>query len=155
VVQIASRLLGGPDLEPFYGDAFDEIHGTFDVVGGVVRSDDLRIVYPDYRVDMHGTLRLHDLGIDMQGRIVLGERIAATLGRGDLSRASNEIRLARVTGTLDDPKVQVSPDVVAAFLGRSGGQQKAREALEHAIGEDLGRQVGDLLEGLLGGSRGR
>ncbi len=148
---LASRVLGGPDLTPFYGDEFLAVHGVFDVVAGLVKTDDLRITYPDYMVDLGGTLRIHDLGIDMQGVITLGERLATTLGRGDLSDEANRIRLARVTGTLDDPNVQVSPEVASAFLGRSGLDQKAGKAL----GDAVGGEVGDLLEGILGGSLSR
>jgi hypothetical protein len=83
VAQVATRLFTGSDLERFYGDDFREIRGTFDFQGGVARTDDFRIVYRDYTVDLRGTIRLRDLGIDMTGRITIGESIGAALGRRD------------------------------------------------------------------------
>jgi hypothetical protein len=150
VAALASQVLGGPNLTPFYEDDFKEIRGTFDVQQGVVRTNDMRIVYRDYAVDLRGLLRLADLGVDMTGIITLGEKISATLGRKGGSGAQT-ISLARVTGTLDDPEVQVSPEVAMAFLGGSGASKK----LDKVIDDTVGGEVGDLLKGVLGGGSRR
>jgi len=148
VATLASRLLGGPDLSRFYGDDFQEISGSFDIADGFVRTDDLRIVYRSYTVDLRGALHLSDLGIDMTGRITIGDEIGRALGRTDPTAAGeNTIPLARVTGTLDRPQVRVTPEVAAAFLGRMGAGSKLQRTLDDAVGGE----VGDLLEGILGG----
>ena len=150
VAAIASQILGGPNLTPFYEDDFKEIRGTFDVQQGVVRTNDMHIVYRDYTVDLRGLLRLADLGVDMGGMITLGEKILATLGRKG-SSGPETISLARVTGTLDDPKVTVSSEVAMAFLGHSGADAK----LDKVIDDAVGGEVGDLLKGILGGGKKR
>jgi len=149
VAQIASALLGGPDLSPFYEDDFREIKGTFDVRDGIVRTDDLRIAYRDYLVELRGRLRLTDLGVDMVGRITIGERIQQSLKRAP--GASNTIELGRVTGTLDEPKVHVSPEVATAFLG----QGSTGSAIDKAIDDAVGEEVGDILQSILGGATRR
>lgn len=150
VANLASQVLGGPDLSSFYEDDFREIRGTFDANSGVVRTDDFRIVYRDYTVDLRGTLRLIDLAVDMTGRLTLGEKIDAALGRSG-SGAPNTISLARVTGTLDDPNVRVSPEVASAFLMRSGAGGKLQKVIDDKIGKSTGGALGNVLGGVLGG----
>jgi len=150
VASLASQVLGGPDLTPFYADDFQEISGHFDANSGVVRTDDFRIVYRDYTVDLRGTLKLIDLALDMTGHLTLGPKIDAALQRGTTGSAST-IKLARVTGTLDDPSVQVSPEVAMAFLGRSGASGKVGKIVGDKIGGTAGGVVGDVVGGVLGG----
>lgn len=147
LAQLASVVLGGPDLSPFYQDDFKEIRGNFEVGGGHVRTDDFRIVYRDYSVDLRGSLRLVDLGIDMTGTLTIGDRIEMALRRPQ-ANAPDTIRLARVTGTLDDPQVQVAPEAVTAFLGRTGASRKLDDVIDRAAGEG----ASELLKGILGGT---
>jgi len=150
LASLASQVFGGPDLTPYYNDDFKEIKGTFNADSGVVRTDDFRIVYRDYTVDLRGTLRLVDLAVDMTGQLTLGEKIDAALQRGSTGSPST-IKLARVSGTLDDPKVQVSPEVASAFLVRSGASGKVGKVVGDKIGGKTGGVVGDVLGGVLGG----
>jgi hypothetical protein len=68
-----------------------------------------------------------------------------------------EIPLAAVRGTLDDPKVSITSQAALAFAASVYGTDERREKLEkkldERLGEGGGKQVIDLLEGVLGGSR--
>jgi hypothetical protein len=152
VAQVATRLFTGSDLERFYGDDFREIRGTFDFQGGVARTDDFRIVYRDYTVDLRGTIRLRDLGIDMTGRITIGESIGAALGRRDRAGPLDTIQLARVTGTLDEPRLELDHAAAILFVTRYG----VGSGVEKLIGREAEKGVEILKDiGILGGSRRR
>jgi hypothetical protein len=162
IAAIASSVFGGPDLERFYGDEFESISATLVASGGVVRTDDLRIVYRHYTVDLWGNLRFTDLAIDMRGRLTLDEQIDRILAgpqEGSETAAAGSRRvipLARVTGTLDDPRVELTPEVVSRVvssfgLGRDGGAIEG--VLDKTLGEGAGRILGDTLGEVLGGGR--
>ena len=145
VVASAPRLVGGPDLLPFYDDRFDSISGSFEIARGVVETRDLRIRYPGYDVDLWGELDLSDLGLDMQGRITLGGKLAGLVfGKDDEdSDRSDAIPLARIGGSLHHPVVQLTPETLtrlALGLGLGlprklvGGAEGAVGALRDLVG---------------------
>lgn len=152
---LLGQLFAPPQLQPFFGDDFESISGTLKLAGGVARTDDFRIVYRAYRVDLRGTLRLEDLAIDMVGTLTMGEEIDAVLRRDSGARARRRtIPLAAVGGTLDAPRVQVSPQAVQAFaslygLGGSGGPLGG--LIQQGLGGGSGAGVVDALESILGG----
>lgn len=146
-------------LERYYGDEFNELAGTFDVAGGWARTNDLRLVYPSYRVDLKGGLRLRDLGLDFKGTLTFDKEVDAALAEGSDATATSEkrtIELASITGTLDDPKVGLSSGAVRSWVGGYTGKQlrdKYQDKVDEKLGKDLGGDVGDLVEGLLGGKK--
>ena len=120
VLRVAGFAVGGSQLEPFYGDEFDSISGTLEIADGVVSTEDLRLVYPSYAVDLRGTLRLEGLELDMKGQLAMGSNVASVMGGGDSQRDKLVISLASVRGTLLEPEVVVTPDVVSNLISRIG-----------------------------------
>lgn len=147
-------------MERFYGDDFQEAAGRFDVRDGWAHTNDLRIVYDAYRVDLTGRMRLADRRLDFRGRLTIEEEVDATLADASAGESPEPkrrvIELAGVKGTLDDPEVDLSRQVVQSWVGGYTARElreKYQEKLDEKLGEDLGKDVGDLVEGLLGGGR--
>jgi len=99
-LRVAGLVLRSDKLERFYGDAFESIGATLEISDGVVRTEDFRLVYPGYSVDLWGTLELEGLGLDMKGRLALGSEVASVLGDRSSPGQRREIPLAAVKGTL-------------------------------------------------------
>jgi uncharacterized protein involved in outer membrane biogenesis len=147
-------------MERFYGDDFQEAAGIFDVRGGWARTDDLRLIYDNYRVDLTGRMRLADRRLDFRGRLTIDEEVDEALADASDGETPEPrqrvIELAAVKGTLDDPDVELSSQVVRSWVGAytaSKLRRKYQEDLDERLGEDLGGEVGDLVEGLLGGRK--
>jgi hypothetical protein len=156
---LAEQLSGGrrEKLERFYRDAFESLSGSFQIENGHARTDDLRLVYSDYQVDLAGVLGLLDRSLDFRGKLTLFEDVDRALADGARG-VKRELPLAAVKGTLDDPKVSISPQVALSFAASVYGGGERREKLERKIeerlGEGSGKPVLDLLDSVLGdGSR--
>jgi hypothetical protein len=151
---VSEKLGKRSGLERFYQDAFETLAGTFQVAGGNARTDDLRLVYKDYRVDLAGVLGLLDRSLDFKGKLTIFEDVDRALAEGSRG-VKREIPLAAVRGTLDDPKVAISPQVALALAAQYYGGGERREKLEKkldkSLGEGGGKQVIDLLDSVLGG----
>jgi hypothetical protein len=158
---LAGRLKGGRTLQRFYDDAFEELSGTLRIGGGMARSDDLRLVYDNYKVDLRGSVALADLALDLGGTLQIDEEVDAALagqetatGSGGRSRV---LPLAHVGGTVDAPRVTLTSEAIlqfaAAYAVDSERRDKLREKIDERLGTGSGDQVLDALEGLLGGKR--
>ncbi len=160
----AAALLGAGKrdrLERFYQDAFETLSGSFQLANGQARTNDLRLVYPDYQVDLRGVLGLLDRSLDFQGRLTLFEDVDAALaaGSGDAAKPVRGVKralpLAAVTGTLAAPRVSIAPEVAlqfaAAYYGGGERREKLQRKLDEKLGEGSGKQVIDLLDSVLGG----
>lgn len=155
---VAERLgaLGRGDKERFYRDAFETLDGSFQIANGLARTDDLRIVYEGYQVDLAGAYGLLDESLDFEGKLTLFEDVDRALHEGEMRGVRREVSLAAVKGTLDDPKITISPQVALAFAaqvygGSSERIQKLEKKLDEKLGEGGGKQVIDLLDSVLGG----
>ncbi|MCG8587788.1 MAG: hypothetical protein MJE66_00705 [Proteobacteria bacterium] len=155
VALLAGRQFGGKTLQKFYSEEFEWLRGTLVLRDGRVTTDDLQLVYENYRADLHGSLSLADLALDMEGVLWIGPELdAATGGAG--KRGGITLPLARVTGTLEKPRVRPAPQALAALaVSQLGGDaaDPVRRVLEEALGEKGGGEAVDLLEELLGGKR--
>jgi hypothetical protein len=160
----AAALLGAGKrdrLERFYQDAFETLSGSFQLANGQARTNDLRLVYPAYQVDLRGVLGLLDRSLDFQGRLTLFEDVdeALAAGAGDAAKPVRGVKralpLAAVTGTLDAPRVSIAPEVAlqfaAAYYGGGERREKLERKLDEKLGEGSGKQVFDLLDSVLGG----
>ncbi len=170
---LAGRVKGGRTLQRFYDDEFQSLAGTLRLGGGAARTDDLRLVYRNYRVDLKGSVGLADQSLDLGGTLTMDEEVDAALqgetaeGQqpaaipegGSPRRRSRTLSLARVTGTLENPQVVLTRDAVVAFATRTGSIGRRRDELSRKIderlGEGSGEQVLDVLEGILGGRNRR
>lgn len=162
---LAGALRGGKELQRFYDDEFQLVAGSFRVVGGQARTDDLRLVYRNYRVDLRGTMGLLDRSLDATGELTIDKEIDQALaseaaqaasGAASGSSASRVIPLTHVTGTLDAPRVDLSPQALASLATRySVGRytEKYEKKIDEVLGEGSGEQVRDVLEGILGGKK--
>lgn len=160
--EVAALARGGKALEPFYRDEFESITGSFDLGGGLARTEDLRLVYRDYAVDLRGVYGLLDESLDFTGKLTVGRALDAALagqapapGGADGSPAAPKvIPLARVRGTLDSPRVELTREAALALAGglTSGPRRDRLERkIDDRLGEGRGKEVIDALEGLLGG----
>lgn len=169
---LLGRLKGGRTLQRFYDDGFEKLEGDLRLGRGIADARALRMVYRNYTVDLRGPIRLSDLGLDLRGELSMDEEIDAALsgeaagGRpasipeGGAARGRKLVLpLARVTGTLDDPKVRVTREAIVALATRTGSAGEQRRELEGRIdeylGEGGGEKVIDVLEGFLGGRGNR
>jgi hypothetical protein len=157
---LAEQLSGGRSekLERFYRDAFESLSGSFQIADGRAKTQDLRLVYQDYQVDLAGVLGLLDRSLDFRGKLTLFEDVDRALADGARG-VKRELPLAAVKGTLDDPKVSISPQVALSFAASVYGSGERREKLERKLDERLGEGGGkpvlDLLDSLLGGGSRR
>jgi hypothetical protein len=157
---LAGRLRGGRSLQRFYDDAFESLSGTFSLAGGRARTDDLRLVYRHYTVDLRGVLGLADAALDLTGTLTIGEEIDAAIAAGGEDPAPDHrgrqrvIPLARVTGTAASPRVALTPEAAlqfAALYATERRREKWEEKIDERIGEGAGREVLDTLDQILRG----
>jgi hypothetical protein len=161
----AADLLGGKKrerLERFQQDAFEKLVGSFQIADGFARTNDLRLVYSDYQVDLRGALGLVDRSLDFTGRLTLFEAIDQALAEGTSGAppprgVKRELPLAAVEGTVDSPRVVIAPEVAlqfaASYYASGERREKLEKKIEEKLGEGSGKQVIDLLDSVLGGGR--
>jgi AsmA protein len=160
---LVGALRGGATLQRFYGDEFESITGTFRVANGSARTDDLRLEYRHYTVDLRGSLGLVDERLDLTGELTIDEQVDAALAEASAEEAGaapaatpkrRAIPLARVVGTLSEPRVDLSRGAVVAFAASyaTGGRLAPFEKkIDERLGEGAGREILGTLEGILGG----
>lgn len=154
------KLGDGGTLQKFYDDEFEKIGGEFVLGGGKAHTDDLALLYRDYRVDLTGEIALADTALDLEGTLTIYEAIdqaiagaAAVPGAAPSARtAKRELPLAHVGGTASDPSVSISPKGALKFTAAYLGGGKLREALDEKVGPGAGELI-DSLGGLFGGKK--
>ncbi len=148
-------------LQRFYGDEFEQVSATWNIQNGIARTDDLLLAYRNYRVELAGTLGLADQRLDFTGRMLINEEVDQALSEAASNGSATPARpkvipLAGVTGTISNPKVDLSPRAVTGLVQSytaSRVRNKFQEKLDDELGAPLGEAAGDLLEGILGGGR--
>jgi hypothetical protein len=155
---VAGRLEGGRTLQRFYEDEFQFLGGTLRIAGGLARTDDLRLEYRNYTVDLRGSVGLLDQRLDLRGKLTIDDEIdSAIANRGDGEPEpgrSRVIPLARVTGTLDSPRVELTDEAVirfAALYATERRREKWERKIDERLGEGSGREVLDVLDQILSG----
>jgi hypothetical protein len=158
---IVGALRGGKTLQRFYGDEFESITGSFRIADGRARTDDLRLVYRHYTVDLKGSLGLVDERLDFTGKLTIDEEVDAALAEASEEEGGaaptpkqRVIPLARVVGTVSEPRVDLSRGAVVAFAASyatAGRLEPLQEKIDERLGEGAGREILDTLEGILGG----
>ncbi len=152
--------LGGDTLQKFYDDEFEKLGGSFALGGGKAHTEDLALLYRDYRVDLRGDVALADMALDLEGTLTIFEAIdqaiagAATGTTAPQRAVKRELPLAHVGGTASDPRVSITPRSALAFTAAYlGGEktQQLREKLDEKVGPGAG-QVIDAIGSLFGGS---
>jgi len=154
----AGSLEGGRTLQRSYDDEFQYLGGTLRIANGLARTDDLQLVYHDYAVDLHGSVRLRDQQLDLE--LTMDDEIEGSVANqgavGPKSQPgqAREITLARVTGTLESPRVKLTDEGVvrlAAIYATAERREEWSEKIDEYLGEGAGSQVMDALDQLLEG----
>lgn len=154
-------LFGGLDsggkLQKFYDDEFEKLAGTLTLGGGKAHTEDLALLYRDYRVDLAGDIALADTALDLEGTLTIYEAIdqaiagAAPGGAPSARAVRRELPLARVGGTASDPSVSISAKGAVKFAAAYLGGGKLRDTIDEAA--PGAGDVLDALGGLLGGKK--
>lgn len=123
LIRDAARLAGvlrsGPSIEDYAGEEFQLIEGDFQIGHGEVNARTLRLVYEAYEASLVGPVQLPSLQIDMTGEVLLSGDLVSALGGllgakiGD--RRPVRIPLARVTNTISEPKIEMTPKTLVAI----------------------------------------
>jgi hypothetical protein len=161
VVRVLDREDAERALAPHLGDRFESLIARLDVSGGRAETrralgwEALVIDYPGYRLALRGSIGLADRALDAKGRVVLEPALEAALaGRPvDPDAAPRVIEIARVGGTLDEPKLEIDQAGAVAFaatLALAQRRDKWERELDDALGEGSGRALLDALDGFLG-----
>ena len=140
----------GKSLDEYYSEQFSLAAGSFRIENGEARTNDLRIVYEKYRTNLRGGLRLDDLTLDMTGDVVISPEVDAALSGAEVGR-ERTIPLARVGGTLMEPKIVLRDEDVSRFVAYYALSKDSK--LGKKIDKALGRGTSDLLRDILGGGR--
>ena len=148
--RVTGLLLGGraPDLSAYTGDSFERLQVAFRLEDGLGHTDQARIVYRSHAADLHGTVRLSDLALDMEGAVQLAAEVALALG-AKASDGEITVPVAHIGGTLDSPEIDVSKKAVAslasqlvssniAVKGVLEGADKVVPGAGHLLDEGLG-----------------
>lgn len=149
--RLTQTLRGGDSIQSYLSERFEIIEGRFELGGGRVEAQTLRLAYRGYEVHLSGPLQLEDLSIDMKGEILLKSDLVSALAGSSGSGAASgrqpiRIPLARVTNTLADPKLRMTPETLAA-VPRLLIQATGLDALSTGVGKALGRVLGGARDG--------
>jgi hypothetical protein len=153
MAQITTILLGGnpPDLSAYTKADFDNLAARLRVHDGVLESDSLRIEYPQYSVDLRGTIAISTLALDMNGELRLGSQLAAALGARSTD-GQIVVPVAQVGGTLEEPKIEISKAGIASLSAQLlSNNANVKTTLESAekIAPGSGRLLEKALEGVM------
>jgi hypothetical protein len=157
---LAGAIRGGKTLQRFYGDEFQSISGTFVLRNGRGKTDDLRMVYRHYTVDLRGSVGMLDESLDLSGTLTIDEEVDAALTEGveqEVTPAPGRSRvmpLAHIGGTVREPRVKLTREAAANLvatytMGRK--REKLEEKIDERLGEGAGREILSTLEQILGG----
>lgn len=143
------RVVGGSDLQRFYGDKFERLSADFDVIDGVAQTENLTFRYEGYEVLLRGRLGIEDLSLEMTGQLTLRESIdqaiAKSLGVTKHTPRARNVPLASVTGSLDAPVVRLGGGAATNFVSAYAVDAYAGEITER-VKEELGEDAGVLVD---------
>ncbi len=141
---------GGRAVGDFFTERFEIIEGVFEIGEGRVEAETLRLAYPGYEARLTGPVRLADLSIDMTGEMLLKSDLVSTLaglaGAEVPGREPIRIELAKVTNTLAEPEVEMTPETLAA-IPKLLFQGIGLDTITKGIGEGVGRALDRVLGG--------
>ena len=150
--QWAGALMGALDtggaLQRYYGEDFEFLGGSFTIADGRARSDDLRLVYRGYRLELSGSLGLADKSLDFRGSLALAPEARRALVRAVAGKAAAEavegelvLPLAGLGGTLAAP---------VARLDSGAGRVLAQALLDSRLAREKTKLRTRVLEALGG-----
>jgi hypothetical protein len=141
---------GDESVDDYFTERFEVIEGDFVIGAGLVDAKMLRLSYPGYEARLSGPLQLRNLGIDMTGEVLLkGDLVSSVGGMAGAEMDDREpirIQLARVTNTLDDPKIVMTKETLAA-IPKLLFQGTGLDTITFGIGKTVGDAIGRALDG--------
>jgi hypothetical protein len=144
-VLLTKPFRNGRSVDDYFTEQFEILEGNFEVSNGKVNAKKLRIAYKGYEAMLSGPIRLRDLEIDMTGEILLKDDLVSALGGltgAELDdRGPIRIPLARVTNTLVDPKIEMTPATLAA-VPKLLLQGTGLDTVVIGVGKSLSRLLG-------------
>ena len=139
--RLAGRLEGERALQRFYDDEFQYLGGTLQIARGLARTDDLKLVYHNYTVDLRGTVGLRDQQLDLRGKLTIDDEIdgaIASEGTADQSARARTLPRDPSGPGHRDPRVAAGGDHRRGG-GSPGGHLRHHRTARGVGGED--RQV--------------
>ncbi|MGI9430946.1 MAG: AsmA-like C-terminal region-containing protein [Myxococcota bacterium] len=137
----------GDRLGRYYDDEFESLAGSVQIRAGVAHTDDLRLDYRHYGVELRGDVTLDGLALDMAGTLTIDEELDAAL-RGEPEGRRREIPLAQVHGTVEAPIVRLTPEAIRMIAGAyvtDRRREKWESKIDKYLGEGSGRELLDAL----------
>jgi len=138
----------GDRLARYYDDAFESLAGSVQIRDGVAHTDDVRLDYRHYGVDLRGDVALDGLALDMTGTLTIDQELDAAL-RGEPGEGRRQvIPLAHVLGTIDAPIVRLTPEAIRMIAGAyvtDRRREKWESKIDKYLGEGSGRELLDAL----------
>lgn len=127
--------------------AFTAFESTFTVRRGVIKTDDVTMLSPLFRLTGEGTVTLPSQSQDIR----LNPRLVASLrGQGgDRDRQGLGIPI-RIRGTFNDPKVGLDVGQAARKRVEDEARKRVDDIIDLPGGEEGGPSPSDALEGILG-----
>jgi len=159
----AAPLFTGKDLQRYYGDEFELLAGSLQLADGVASTEDLRLVYRDYSVDLRGRFDLGTSKFKLVADLTLGKKLDETLAGGKVDATKPPLVIPfPIQGRLDsgfavgtNPTLSPDREVLAGLVRRYAldrHRDEAAKALDGVLGKKgSGKEVVDILEGILGG----
>ena len=148
--RLSQPFRGGRSVDDYFTERFDVIEGDFALGEGKVVAETLRLAYPGYEARLQGPMRLSNLEIDMTGEILLkGDLVSALGGLAGANLAERKpirIELARVTNTLNDPKVVMTKSTLAA-VPKLLFQATGLDTITLGIGKGVGKAIDRVMGG--------
>jgi AsmA protein len=140
----------GKDVSKYESEEFDHLTADYTIVDGRVHTENLELAYQDATAYLHGSIGLFDRALDLSGKVVLAKKADAQLAGTSRAR-ERVIPITRVTGTYDDPRLELDQKALAALAYAYTSDDKVKKKLDKALGPGAGEAVQGVLDGLLGG----
>ncbi len=142
----------GKDLSRYDDERFEHLSADYRIADGRISTENLELAYQNATAFLHGSVGLSDRTLDLAGRIVLSKEADADLAGAKRAR-ERVIPITHITGTVDDPRVELDAKTLASLALAYGGNEKMREKIDKALGPGGAEAVEGLLENLLGGKK--
>jgi hypothetical protein len=147
--------LKGKDLSRYEEEEFRRMAGTFNLGGGLARTDDLVLEYRHATAYLNGTVGLLDGALRMQGKIViskaLDEEVTGASGGGE----ERVIPITSIGGTVDSPRVILDRQAVSSVLSTYATSPAVKKELEERLGPGGAEAVESILDNLFRGGKKR
>ncbi|MFT6557446.1 AsmA family protein [Sneathiella sp.] len=125
---------------------FAELSGTFTIVNGLLKNNDLKMLNPFVRITGKGDVNMPPKTLDYR---VEPKLVATTEGQGGKD-ATGLVVPIKISGSWEDPKF--APDLAGAITNiadpaklKEGLETKGKEELKKTLGDTLGKTLGGFL----------